>query len=125
VDDDLPICELLEMAFAEEGWDVQTRTHPREALELLRQWTADVILLDVRMPEMGAETFLARYRQQVKQDIPIILLSASSNLDSQAARLGVSGTVTKPFDIDDLCMTVRQFVPDQMMSAVGGASSGR
>src|SRR5215207_7548476 len=103
VDDDVPICELLELAFTDEGWDVRVRTRGQHALDLLRRWTADVILLDLRMPEMDGETFLARCRGAMRQEIPVLLFSASSNLDHHAARLGVRAVVAKPFDIDVLC----------------------
>jgi CheY-like chemotaxis protein len=82
----------------------------QDALDLLQRWTADVILLDLRMPEMDAEAFLSPCLPQVERDIPVLLLSASSNLGCHAARLGVSAAVAKPFDVDTLCMTVRQVV---------------
>jgi len=114
VDDDLPICELLELAFTDEGWDVQVRTRGQDALDLLRRWTADVILLDLRMPEMDAEAFLSRCRGRgsVGRAIPVLLLSASSNLSDHAARLGVSAVVAKPFDVDALFTTIRQVVAE-------------
>jgi CheY-like chemotaxis protein len=110
VDDDLPICELLELAFADEGWEVQIRTRAQEALDLVQRWMADVILLDLRIPEMDAAVFLSHCRQQAERDIPVYLLSASSDLDHHAARLGVNAAVAKPFDVDTLCATVRQLV---------------
>jgi CheY-like chemotaxis protein len=126
VDDDLPTCELLELALVDEGWEVQARTCAQEALDLLQQWAADVILLDLMMPAMDAETFLVVCRQQGAGETPILLLSAASNLDQQAARLGVSGALAKPFDIDELCRTVRQLVAQNWaVSTTGVASHGR
>jgi len=128
VDDDLPICELLELAFADEGWDVQVRTRGQDALDLLEWWTADVILLDLRMPGMDAEAFLSRYRgpEPVERAIPVLLLSASSNLDDHAVRLGVSAVVAKPFDVDALCTTVRRVVAeDRDGRACVGGGDGR
>jgi two-component system, OmpR family, response regulator CpxR len=110
VDDDLPTCELIELTLVSEGWDVQTRTCGRDALEVLQQCAVDVILLDLVMPEMDAETFLVMCRQQGAGETPILLVSAASNLDQHAARLGVHGALAKPFDIDDLCASVRQLV---------------
>jgi len=117
VDDDLPTCELLKLALADEGWDVRIRTRGHEALDLLQRWTADVILLDLRMPEMDADVFLSLCRRQVEREIPILLFSASSNLDRHAARLAVNAVVAKPFDIDTLCTTVRQFVAQHHMES--------
>jgi len=126
VDDDQPICELVELALSDEGWDVQTRTHAQDALAFLQQSEADVILLDLRMPDMDAEAFLATWRRQATRDIPIILLSAASNLADHATRLGASGMLAKPFDLDELCLTVRQLVfQAHTVGVAAGASDGR
>jgi len=125
VDDEAPICEVLEFAFGDEGWDVQARTCYQDALELSQRWVADVILLDLRMPDMNAESFLAAYRQQVKADIPVILLSAASDLDQHVTRLAANGRVAKPFDIDDLCAIVRKLIlQDETGGTICGASIG-
>jgi len=70
VDDDLPICELVGLALSDDGWDVQTRTHAQDALAFLQQSEADVILLDLRMPDMDAEAVLATWRRQATRDQP-------------------------------------------------------
>jgi CheY-like chemotaxis protein len=108
LDDDLPICEVLDSVFVEEGWSVQACTRPEDALELAHRWAADAIVLDLRFPGMDAASFLAAYRQQIKATTPVILLSAASDLGEHAARLGVDGAVPKPFDLDTLCDTVRR-----------------
>jgi len=126
-DDDIPICEVLKLAFTDEGWDIKVRTRGEDALDLLQRWTADVILLDLLMPEMDAEAFLSRCRgpESVEREIPVLLLSASSNLDDHAARLGVSAVVAKPFDVDALCTTVRQVVAEDRDGwARGGGGNG-
>jgi CheY-like chemotaxis protein len=66
------------------------------------------------MPEMDAEAFLARCRgrEPVARAIPVLLLSASSNLDRHAERLGVDAVVAKPFDIDALCTAVREVMTE-------------
>jgi DNA-binding response OmpR family regulator len=126
VDDDLPICELVELALSDEGWDVQTRTHAQDALAFLQQLEVDVILLDLRMPDMDAEASLATWRRQATRDIPILLLSAAPNLPEHATRLGAHSMLAKPFDLDELCMTVRHLVVQgQTVSVADGAPDGR
>jgi DNA-binding response OmpR family regulator len=123
VDDDLPICEVLASAFADEGWSVQACTRPEDALEIGRQLVADAIVLDLKLPGMSAASFLATYRGQVSASTPVILVSAASDLDREAARLGADGAVAKPFDLDALCETVRRCVEGDL--ATSGASDGR
>jgi DNA-binding response OmpR family regulator len=110
VDDDAPICEVIELALVDDGWDIQTRTSGREALDLLLQWSADLIVLDLRMADMDAEAFLTSYREKSGQQAPVLLTSAASDLDHHAERLGVSGMLVKPFDLDDLCALVRHLI---------------
>ena len=83
VDDDLPICELLELAFTEEGWGVRIRTRGEDALDRLQQWTAHVILLDLRLPEMDEEAVRSRRRGRgpVEREMPVLLRPASSSAD--------------------------------------------
>ena len=126
VDDDLPTCELIELALGGEGWDVQTRTCGQDALEVLQQRAVDVVLLDLVMPEMDAGSFLAMCRQQGTRETPVLLVSAAPNLEQHAARLGVSGALAKPFDIDDLCALVRQVVAQGLaVNGTGAAAHGR
>jgi CheY-like chemotaxis protein len=85
-----------------------------------------VILLDLCMPDMDAEAFLFHGLRQVERDVPVVLLSASPALDHHAVRLGVNAAVAKPFDVDALCLTVRQVVAQhQAVSFVSGGSDGR
>jgi two-component system NtrC family response regulator len=123
VDDDLPICDVLATAFADEGWSVQACTNPKDALELAPEWAADAVVLDLKLPGMDAATFLAAYRRQVGAGTPVILVSAASDLVRHAARLGANGVVAKPFDLDALCETVRRCVAQDPVTS--GASDGR
>jgi two-component system, OmpR family, response regulator CpxR len=122
VDDGLPICDVLATAFTDEGWSVQACTSPKDALEIARQWVADAVVLDLKLPGMDAATFPATYRRDVRADTPVVLVSAASGLDGHAARLGVNGVVAKPFDLDTLCETVRRRVAGGLVT--GGASDG-
>ena len=126
VDDDAAICGVVEEALADDGWDVQTRTRGWAALEFLQRGTVDVILLDLRLLDMEPETFLALCREQGIGDTPVILLSAADRLDHHAGRLGVSDWLAKPFDINDLCTIVGQFLPqDQGDGGAVRVANGR
>jgi two-component system, OmpR family, response regulator len=110
VDDDGPICEVIELALVDDGWDIRTRTSAQEALDLLVHWSADLIVLDLCMPGMDAEAFLTAYRETSGRQAPVLLTSAASGLEHHAVRLGVSGMLVKPFDVDDLCALVRHIL---------------
>ena len=102
VDDDPEIREVarlsLEMTM---GWQVMTASSGDEALRLAGEEEINAILLDVMMPDMdGAETF-ARLREcEASRAIPVVLLTAKTQMAdlSNYAEMGVAGTVQKPFD---------------------------
>jgi two-component system response regulator (stage 0 sporulation protein A) len=92
----------------------------------LLKWSADLIVLDLKMPDIDAEAFLAAYREKTRRPAPILLTSAASDLDHHAERLGVSGVLAKPFDVDDLCTRVRTLLDRGGILAVGhGGPDGR
>lgn len=81
------------------GWEVTQAEGGAEALAQFERQGADVVLLDLMMPEMdGCET-LARLRE-VDPDVPVVMVSASATLasDPWLARLRVSGIIAKPVD---------------------------
>jgi CheY-like chemotaxis protein len=110
VEDDPSIRELVELVLADDGCEVQARGDSQEALQLLQSWRPDVLLLDLRLSNQDGEAFLVTYRQQVAEETAVLLLSASADLAHHATRLGVSGALAKPFDIDELCTAVHRLV---------------
>lgn len=88
----------------------------REALAMLAGAKPDLILLDVRMPEMDGATFLQVLRSYLRwQDIPVIIvtaLPAGPELD-RAVRLGVREVLRKgTFTYDDLPAVISRSLPD-------------
>ncbi|HSV30823.1 MAG TPA: sigma-54 dependent transcriptional regulator [Atribacteraceae bacterium] len=93
------LCEILE----EEGMLVETAAHGREALEKFRKFDFDLVLLDLRMPEMSGLEVL----QQLKKDdpdIPVIVITAYGSVDNavEALKIGAYDFVSKPFKIEEL-----------------------
>jgi CheY-like chemotaxis protein len=85
--------------------------HGKEALAVLERYPIDFMLLDVHMPEMGAEELILHLRSQPgARPIPFLVTSA----DATSARierlldLGACDYLTKPFPISNLCARLRQ-----------------
>lgn len=101
VDDDAVIRSILSKSLEQNGHRVTTVSDGREALELLRKESFDVVLLDVLMPEMdGYETL-----EQIKADsklrhLPVIMITAVDDVDSavRCIELGADDYLSKPFD---------------------------
>jgi two-component system chemotaxis response regulator CheY len=100
VDDDPDIRALLVSALTDDGYDAEAACDGHEALGVLERWPADVIVLDLMMPVMDGWTFAERMHE--KWTIPIVVLSAATDLAQHAGRLGADDIVAKPFDLETL-----------------------
>lgn len=108
VDDDPPTVELLSELLADEGYAVSTARDVRDALAAEARDPADVIILDLMLPDLSGTVFADRYRA-TGGSAPIVVLSAATDAPRQAAAMG-SALVPKPFDVHDLLDAVRRAV---------------
>jgi signal transduction histidine kinase len=127
VDDDLKNRRLLEVMLAPEGFSFATAASGAEALATLSAQSADVILLDVMMPDMDGYEVAAKIKANIAtKNIPIIMLTA---LDDRNARMlgltaGAEDFLTKPVDRAELCVRVRNLLRlktygDKLETALG------
>jgi len=100
VDDDASIREMLSTALEDDGYEVVPAINGEDALSVCTRWRPDVIVLDLMMPVMDGWTFAKRLRET--DEIPIVVLSAATDLVRQAKSLGAAAVVGKPFDLDQL-----------------------
>src|SRR5229473_5976659 len=101
VDDELSMRQFLTHLFQRDGHTIRTAENGRQAMELLRQQPADVVLSDVKMPDMGGIELL-RAARELQPNIEIIMMTAFANEGTahEAFMLGAFDFVHKPFDND-------------------------
>jgi len=107
VDDDPKIIKVLQHTLSREGLKVVTASNGEEALQMARQYSPDLVLLDIMMPGMdGFETF---QKLKEQRDIPVIILSARSDEVDRLVgfRMGVDDYQTKPFSPAELALRVK------------------
>lgn len=109
VDDERLICRSLAKEFAQEGYTVFTAENGKEALALYEEESPEVVLLDLKLPDMNGLEVLKRLRE-LDKNITVLIITAYGSLDSaiQALRLGAYDYLTKPFDLEAVSFAVRQ-----------------
>src|SRR5688572_29542775 len=107
VDDELGMRQFLTHLFQREGHTVRAAENGREALELMRAAPADLVVSDVRMPDMNGIELL-RSARELFPNVEVVLMTAFANVDTarEAFLLGAYDFVQKPFDNDLLKETV-------------------
>ena len=114
VDDDALIRDTLATALGDEGYAVRVASNGRAALLTLGSWRPDVIVLDLMMPVMDGHSFRAAQRATVETaHIPVIVLSATHEVQGRAAGLGAAAIFAKPFDLGDLLDAIARLVTDR------------
>jgi two-component system, chemotaxis family, chemotaxis protein CheY len=111
VDDDEGIRGFVQMALEDEGYGVLLARDGVEALELLERTRPELILLDMRMPQMNGWQFIEAYRQAFESHAPIVVMTAGRDAAQAASQVGASGHLAKPFDLHDLIALVERYVP--------------
>jgi DNA-binding NtrC family response regulator len=95
--------EVCKEVAEEAGLQVRTAATTEEALTTLEEFPIDIVLTDLRVPEMGGMALLRRIRSQWPH-VSVIVLTQYGTIDTalEATRLGAADYVTKPFHIEDL-----------------------
>ena len=110
VEDDHDLLEMLSLYFRGQKYDVVTADTGAEALRLSQEEPPDLVMLDIRLPDIDGYEICRQMRaQRVTQDTPIIFLTEKRDrVDKlQGLELGVVDYITKPFDVQELQLRVR------------------
>jgi two-component system, cell cycle response regulator len=109
VDDNLISLRLLAAILAKRGHGVRTAEDGVAALEEVRSLTPDMVLLDVKMPQMdGYEVCRRLKEQEITADIPVIFISAQDEMLDKVRAFAVGGVdyIMKPFHADEVLARV-------------------
>lgn len=102
-DDDNDILSICTYILEEQGWEVHTRTHCNDILEVIGDIKPQVILMDNWIPETGGIKATQAIKGVEKfKNIPVIYFSANNDIKSLAEEAGADTFLAKPFDIDEL-----------------------
>lgn len=122
VDDDPVVLKLLTAAIKKYEYQVSTAENGKQALEMIAEDPPDLVLLDIRMPEVdGFATLEAIKSDPVSARVPVVMLtSLSSDRDTRirCLDLGADDFLAKPFDEQELLIRIRNHTRLKMLCEV-------
>ena len=119
IDDEADVCEGMQAWLSEHGYKVRTALNGAAALECLKNFRPDLILLDITMPKKNGFEFLTDLKRNPRtSNIPVIMLTASTDARSILAsqKLEAADYVTKPFKENELLKMIRKYDGDYYSS---------
>ena len=117
VDDEPNIIEVLEIVLQEQGMEVSKASSGRAALDLLRQREVDVVISDIRMPDLSGVELLKEVRQFAPDTVFIIITAfATTDTAIEAVQHGADDYLTKPFKMEEMLRIVRRALERKNLS---------
>jgi two-component system response regulator HydG len=109
VDDDGAMCDLLREELEDEGYEVDVASSGRTALDRVRKGGIDLVVSDVRMPDLDGLDLL-REIQAVAMRPHVITITGFGSIDTaiRAVKLGAYDYITKPFELRELLVTIEK-----------------
>jgi two-component system response regulator AtoC len=110
-DDDASIRSLLKQLLSDEGYSVVEATTGTEVVEKVKDTNPDLVIMDVRMPELDGIEALSKLKvSSPKTSVLIMTAFGSSNNAIRAMELGAFDYITKPFELDKISHTVKRVI---------------
>ena len=108
VEDDAAIRGAIRTTLEEDGLDIVETSDGFEALAECRRQAPGVVILDLGLPKMSGQEFVAAYRSLGMKRAPIVVVSARSDGREVARDLGAAAFLPKPFSLDQLSQVVQR-----------------
>ncbi len=119
IDDEPQLRRLLDISLRAQGYDVVSAENGREGLERLARHGADLVVLDIGLPDLDGHHVLARLREW--SQVPVIMLTVRAGEAEKVAALdaGANDYVTKPFGTQELMARVRVLLRQKAQTTTG------
>src|SRR5215813_26252 len=107
VDDESQITRVLRTSLSSQGYDIRVANDGETALEIMKDWTPDLVITDLSMPNMDGLELSRKLRLTSKVPILVLSVRGEERTKVQALDAGADDYVTKPFGIEELLARVR------------------
>lgn len=127
IDDDQDLGEMLNSYFEVQGYQVSTINWGEDGLKSCIEKTPDIVLLDIRLPDLDGYEIVKRLKNNRRtQAVPIIFLTEKRQREDRLLGLSmeVEDYITKPFDIQELRLRVRNVLMRYRRSSLTNAITG-
>ncbi len=110
VDDEEMIRDLLEETFRNKGYEVETAVNGREALKKIKEERYDLLVTDLRLPDISGMEILSRVKGK-NPELGTIIITAYGSIKNavKAMKKGAFDYIPKPFDLDEIELVVDKF----------------
>jgi two-component system, NtrC family, response regulator AtoC len=111
IDDDSSIRETLDLYLTEEGYDVYTAPTGTDGLNTFTQQSPDVVILDIRLPDVNGFIILEDLREE-DENVKVIMITAHHDMEStiRAMKDGAFDYIHKPVDVNELDIAIKKAV---------------
>ena len=111
IDDDRLNTALVKFGIAEQRYEVREAADGEEALDQIRSWNPDLIVLDVMMPKMNGYEFMGELKALQGPDLtPVIMLTANETMEDMFKLEGVKEYFVKPVDLNRLMESIKKYL---------------
>ena len=127
VEDDLDVAEMLNAYFGVQGYDVVTVNWGEDGVKAGLSERPDLVILDIRLPDIDGYEVARRLRSDRRtKEIPIIFLTEKRDREDRlrGLELGADDYITKPFDVQELRLRVRNSLERTVQSTLTNPVSG-
>jgi DNA-binding response OmpR family regulator len=127
VEDDLDVAEMLNAYFRVQGYEVFTVNWGEDGVRACQTIDPDLVVLDIRLPDIDGYEVARRLRVDRRtQDVPIIFLTEKRDRADrlQGLEIGADDYITKPFDVQELRLRVRNALRRASQGALNNPVSG-
>jgi PleD family two-component response regulator len=127
VEDDGDISNMLQLYFKSQGYEVHVAPRGGIALDMARQKMPNVIVLDIMLPDLDGYEVCRRLRTNLRTShIPIIFLTQKDERSDKihGLELGADDYITKPFDMEELRLRVRNTIKSAEVASLTSPSTG-
>ena len=113
IDDEISILKMLKLQLSRKGFIVETANSGKKAIQKIDRYQYDLILTDIKMPDISGDRILHYIKSEKDNNIPVIGMSGTPWYFEQS---DFDAVLNKPFFVKEILKLIAQFYPDKGMS---------